>query len=156
MHPSKIIITTAFEHANVLEIQDISCEKTDKFPPFWLLECPKKGFKVAGFYWIIDCIEFLMKSYLYELLWVIINAIGNFWPFWTPIWRPGCPKKAQNLSFVLNEWHSIKFLVRNYFSVQTCSFWRLLLEKWPILDPFWPLGCPKKKKNLIWLSLNQS
>ena len=25
---------------------------------------------------------------------------------------------------------------------------RLLLEKWAIFDPFWPLGCPKKDQNL--------
>ena len=30
----KLNITIAFEHADVLEIQDISCKKIDKFLPF--------------------------------------------------------------------------------------------------------------------------
>ena len=38
--------------------------------------------------------------------------------------------------------------MKNYFSVQICSFWALLSEKCTIFDPFWPLGCHKKSKNL--------
>ena len=50
---------------------------------------------------------------------------------------------------------SIQSLVRNYLSMQICSFWRLLLEKWAIFDLFWPLGCPKKDQNLFVLNERQ-
>ena len=35
LYPSKINITIVFEHANVLQIQGISCKKTDNFLTFW-------------------------------------------------------------------------------------------------------------------------
>ena len=98
-------------------------------------------------------IEKLSTRVNLQLLWVIISGICSFWPFCISFNTQGVPKgfKICDLSLMSD---IIKSLVRNYFSVQVCSFWGLLLEKSTICDPFWPLVCPKKDQNL-WFVLNE-
>ena len=89
-----------------------------------------------------------------QLLWVIISAIGNFWPFWTPIWRPGCLQKESNFLICPN-W----VIVSNLWSeiISLCKFavsGGLPLQTWAIFDSFWPLGSPKKSQHL-WFVQNE-
>ena len=100
-----------------------------------------------------DSIEFFMKKYLHMPICSFCGLLlVQFLNHWTPVWCPGCPQKRSKF-FICPKWLSVRSLVRNYFSVQIRSFWGLLLEKWAICDPFWPLWCPKKGQNL-WFVLN--
>ena len=150
---SKINITIAFEHANVLEIQDISCKRWANFRDFEPHLTPRVPPKK-------DCSillnvrrnrishEILSTRANLQLLWVIISGIVNFWPFWTPIWCPECPKNGQSLWFVFNEGH-YESSGEKLFLCAYLLLLGLLLEKWTIFDPFWPLGCPKNGTKLM-------
>ena len=100
-----------------------------------------------------DSIEKLSTRVNLQLLWVIISGICSFWPFCISFNTQEVPKRFRICDLSLMS-DIIKSLVRNYFSVQVCSFWGLLLEKSTICDPFWPLVCPKKDQNL-WFVLNE-
>ena len=55
----------AFEYTNVLEIQGISCKKTDNFLPFWV-PCESKSALTKGQKdWMCDNIEFFLKKYIH-------------------------------------------------------------------------------------------
>ena len=124
---SKINITIAFEHANVLEIQDISCKRWANFRHFEPHLTPRVPPKK-------DCSillnvrrnrishEILSTRANLQLLWVIISGIVNFDPFGPPFDVQSAPKtvKICNLSLMRD---IMKALVRNYFSVHICCFW---------------------------------
>ena len=158
MHPSKINITIAFEHANVLEIQDIGCLKTDKSPPFWApFDAQSALKKVKKLQDPLECVT--ASNFSLKIIYTCSFAafVGyywrnrQFWPFWTPIWCPGCPKKGQNLWFVLNEWqYSIsgeKLFIYANLQLLEVTF-RKMGNFWPFLTPRVPqngskLICPK-------------
>ena len=84
-----------------------------------------------------------------QLLWVFNSVIGNLWPYWTPIWCPGCLQKGSKILTCP------KLVTRSYMSVQVSSFWVSFLEIWAIFDLFvpssssyWPLICPKTGQNI--------
>ena len=44
-----------------------------------------------------------------QILLVIISAIGNLWPFWTPIWCQGCPQKGPKF-MICPKWETVSNL----------------------------------------------
>ena len=67
----------------------------------------------------------------------------------TTIWPPGCPKKSQNLQFVLNKWqyqisHNKLPLFANLQLLGGCIFSEV--GNWPFLTPILPLESPKRVK----------
>lgn len=78
-------------------------------------------------------------------LWrVTFGEMDNFWHLFD---FQGAQKRVKNWNLSLTS-DCIKSLMRNYVSMQICSFWGSLLIQFLInssnFHSFWPQGCPQK------------
>lgn len=75
---------------------------------------------------------------------VTFGEMDNFWHLFD---FQGAQKKVKNWNLSLT-CDCIKSLMRNYVSLQICSFWGSLLIQFLInssnFHSFWPQGCPQK------------
>ena len=90
----------------------------------------------------------------FSSLWrVTFGEMDNFWHLFD---FQGAQKRVKNWNLSLTS-DCIKSLMRNYVSMQICSFWGSLLIQFLInssnFHSFWPQGCPRKvskKSDLSW------
>ena len=77
---------------------------------------------------------------------VIFRKMGNFRPFWPPIWPLGLPQKDKKNCGISKMVDTIEFLMWNNVYVQICSWWCSFLGRLAVFDHFdphltliWPL-----------------
>ena len=124
LNQSKINITSEFEHVDVLEIQDISCKKMCNSLPFWVpfdTYSPLKNIKKLQY--PIECVtasNVTWKNYLVAFV-AFVGYYERDRQFMTllDLYLKVTICDLSSMSGI------IKSLVRNYFSVQICSFWGL-------------------------------
>lgn len=124
-----------------------------QFYPSWTsilhLECPKmvQILKYAE----KDCQHRIshIKYHIWPILLVtviICDEMGNFSPFWPPIWSLVCPQIGQIFKYGENDCHhQISHMKHNIWSIFLVTF--IIYEEMGDFAPFWPifypLGYPK-------------
>ena len=120
--------------------------------PIWPLECSRKGQKIVVSYWMCDSIKFFIKNYLHVKFAAFVGYYkrdGQFLILLDSHVTPRVPQKGSKILIcykwgtVWNLWWEIIFLHK------FAASGGLLLEKWAIFDPFWPLRCPPKWSKLM-------
>ena len=90
---------------------------------------------------IISAIGVQKRVKVCGLSWISLQLLGDLllekWTIFDPFWPLGCPKKGQNLWFVLNKWQ-YKICVQKLYLSANFQFLGVIFRGWVIFDNFAP------------------